>query len=190
MAYFYCDYRNTESQKPINILGSLIAQLSLQDPAALKEVLSCYTTRRPDGRTPTRLEASEACALLRTVSQKFTEVTLIIDGLDECGSSIDLDRREFVRTLASFRNNATASIRLAIFSRAEGDIRAELAEFASISIAAQSSDIQLFVAAKAGSLRIRDESLQAEIIEALIHGADGMLVNIEASADCPLLTQL
>lgn len=174
MAYFYCDYRNAESQKPTNIIGSLISQLSLQDPAALKEIVSCYSTRHPEGRPPTCLDESELCTLLKSVLQKFTTATFIIDGLDECGSSIDLDRREFVRTLASFRNRAMSAVRLVIFSREEGDIRAELADFSSVSIAAHSSDIQLFVAAKAGSLKIKDEALQAEIIEALIHGADGM----------------
>ncbi|MCJ1244877.1 Ankyrin-2 [Trapelia coarctata] len=136
LAYFYCDYRNAESQKPINILGSLIAQLSLQNPAALKEVLSCYSSRHPEGKPSTRLDESETYVLLKAVSQNLGKVTLIIDGLDECGSSVGVDRREF-----------------------------------------------LFVAAKAGSLRIRDESLQAEIIEALIRGAVGMFQWVRCQID-------
>lgn len=188
MAYFYCDYRNAESQKPINIIGSLISQLSLQDPVALKEVMACYSTRHAEGRPPTRLEDAELCTVLRSVLQKLPLATIIIDGLDECGSSIDLNRREFVRTLASFRSKTMNSVRLVIFSHEEGDIRAELACFSSVSIAAHSSDIQLFVAAKAGSLKVKDKALQAEIMEALIHGADGMWVVFTATLDCPPLT--
>jgi hypothetical protein len=176
VAYFYCSYRSSESQKPVNILGSLIAQLSLKDPGALKEVVDCFTHRYTAGKSPSRLDERELCTLFKSVSQHLHEVTLIIDGLDECGSSIHLDRGELVRTLADLRYNTTGSMRLAIFSRDEGDIRAELTKFSSVSVAAQSSDIQRFVQAKAGSLRIKDKDLQAEIIKALIHGAKGMLV--------------
>lgn len=176
VAYFYCSYRSSESQQPVNILGSLIAQLGLKDPGALREVVTCFSDRHTAGKPPTRLNERELCTLFRSVSRHLHEVTLIIDGLDECGSSIDLDRGKLVRTLADLRYSTTGSIRLAIFSRDEGDIRAELPRFSSVSVAAQSSDIQRFVQAKAGSLRIKDKDLEAEIMKALVHGAKGMSV--------------
>lgn len=45
-----------------------------------------------------------------------------------------------------------------------------------VSIAARSSDLQLYVAAKIQQLRIKDSNLRLEVQEALVDGADGMLV--------------
>jgi hypothetical protein len=37
---------------------------------------------------------------LQEMSQHFTEVSLILDGLDECGSAAGIDRMELTRVLS------------------------------------------------------------------------------------------
>jgi len=119
---------------------------------------------------PTELELGK---LLQDISKRFEQVYIVIDGLDEVGAAISIDRSELVRTLSNLHHQPS-TIRTAIFSRAETDIKDQLVDFAAISIAARSSDLQLYVAAKIKQLSITDRGLKSEVLEALVNGAEGM----------------
>lgn len=118
--------------------------------------------------------------LLQDVSKNFEEVSLIIDGLDECGWAAGIDRLELTRVLADLHQPSAGSIRVLIASRREQNIEHYLAKFDRVSIAAMSSDLELYVAAEVArrlGTKILDESLRNEIIESLVNGAEGMYVN-------------
>ena len=174
VAYFYCDYKNVDTQNQANVLGSLIGQLALQSPEALIDASTFYEAHHPKGKPPSRPTAKQLGSLLQSLSKNFAAATIVVDGLDECGSAPGIDRTELVRILSSLHDENAGSVRTLIVSRKEGDIHEALASFPSISIAARSSDLQLFVASKVQSLKIREEKLRGEIVEALTQGADGM----------------
>lgn len=68
------------------------------------------------------------------------------------------------------------SIRILVFSRDEYDIRKALdrSQFCTVSIAAISADLRLFVNAWLGTLDIRDEKLKTEVLDTLVDEAHGM----------------
>jgi hypothetical protein len=176
-AYYYCTYRDPISQKPTYILGSLIRQLAERSTEAFLECKAFHAVRNPAGRPssqPTEVELGE---LLQTISKHFAEVSLIVDGLDECGAAAGIDRTELTRVLSNIHDPSEGTIRIAIASRREQNIDIYLTEFEHISIAAMSSDLELYVAAEVarrGRHIIRDENIREEIIEALTSGAEGM----------------
>jgi hypothetical protein len=122
VAYFYCDFRKSESQSPVNVLGSLVAQLCAQSgwfSEDLKIEFDCSNSagqrRRP------------SFFALRGALQSFSKegrVILLIDALDEC------NKRNEVLEFISVVQEATENINILITSRDEPDIRAALPTFA------------------------------------------------------------
>jgi len=114
------------------------------------------------------------------MSTHFSQVTVLIDGLDECGSA--LDRTNLVDVLASLNNSTAGSIRIAIASRKERDIEERLTQFTSLPVAANNFDLELYVATevtyRASRLPIlnTNTNLREEVIKALVGGAEGMYV--------------
>lgn len=186
LAYFYCRYNDPASQKPQTILGSLIAQLCLQDPEALKDATTFHAEHHPLDKLPALATEAELGELLQRISGRFDGINLIVDGLDEVGSRVAVDRSELLRILASL-HQLPSTIRTLILSRAEQDIQNRLSEFEAISIAASSADLQLYVAANIKSLTVleKDRELRTEVFEALIHGAEGMYVPCFLSSITP-----
>lgn len=115
------------------------------------------------------------------MSSQFDDVRVIIDGLDECGASVDAA----VLGIQELVTGGLDSISLAIFSRDEYIIRDSFNPLgcAHIDIAAVGKDIDLFVRAEMDRLinlrrlRIKDLDLKEEIVEKLVSKAEGMYVD-------------
>ncbi len=84
--------------------------------------------------------------LLQRMSTHFSQVTVLIDGLDEYGSA--LDRTNLGDVLASLNNSTAGSIQITITSRKERDIEERLVQFTSLPVAANNFDLELYVAAQ------------------------------------------
>lgn len=178
VAYYYCDYKSAVSQDPLNVLGSLATQLVKQNAKTLHEAQEFYNLHHPKRLPPKRPNEESLGRLLQRLSMYFSSVTLIIDGLDECGAASGIDRSALVKVLSQLHNAEVGSIRTMIASREEVDIGHRLTNFAPVSIAARSADLELYVAAEVSrrseKLRFRDKGLRVEVIETLIEGARGM----------------
>ncbi len=173
-AYFYIRHDDKESQKPSSVLGSLISQLARHNREALADLMKLYTQYQTYGLAAPDEEDLEK--KLHKISQHFMEVYIMIDGLDECGSLYDADRRRLVKAVAGFHTIKEGSVRTLVFSRKERDIEKEFIrmQFHSVSIAAASGDLRLFANAWSGDLDVHSEGLKAEIIDALVKQAKGM----------------
>jgi len=80
LAFFYCDYKDSETHYPSTILGSLAKQLVLQDErcyAELGEFCLDHTTTHGGVRVPT---PEEVCELIRSISKHFQTTMIIVDG--------------------------------------------------------------------------------------------------------------
>jgi hypothetical protein len=174
MAFFFCDYKKRETQLASTILGSLVKQLALQDDRGLLDLEAFYEAHNPKGQPPKEVTANELCDLLKIMASHFKYTTILIDGLDE----IETNRSETLEMLCGL--TCTVNLKTLFASRDEVDIRNCLAEYANISIAAQSGDLRLYVAAEIetrtarNQLRIRDPELKEHIMKTLITGAEGM----------------
>jgi hypothetical protein len=114
--------------------------------------------------------------ILRKMMRRFSSVSIIIDGTDECH-----DVTTFTVMLASLASE-TPGVRMLFFSRKEAEMEPFLDEYVRMLIAAESQDLRLYVPAQIESrtrlrkLRIKDPNVKDEIIETLVNTADGMWV--------------
>jgi hypothetical protein len=175
LAFFYCDYKNTETQDISKILGSLVKQFVLQDETetAFEALGTCYKNHQlPSPRLP---RSETLLGLLHEVTRPFSAAAVIIDGLDE----ISRNRSDAMEILQHL-NQPFCAVKTLFASRSEIDIEQYLTDYEQISIAARSSDLELYVASEIETrtrkkqLSIKDSDLKAQIMKRLINGADGM----------------
>ncbi|KAL8800395.1 MAG: hypothetical protein Q9182_005197, partial [Xanthomendoza sp. 2 TL-2023] len=183
-AYFYIRHDDKETHKLSNLLGSLISQLASQNPEALAELMEFRAEFSPQGTLAALPSHEQLNQKLRDIANHFTETYIMIDGLDECGSIMDPDRKRVVDAVAGLYGQI-CSIRTLVFSRDEYDIRNEFdrTQFRTVSIAATSADLRLYVSAWLGTLDIRDETLKIEVLDTLVDEAHGMFMWARAQVD-------
>lgn len=175
-AFFFCDYKNEETLKTSNVIGALASQLARQRDQAFDLLQNYYDDLHPVDYLPKRPDSDDLRALVGEMSEQFDQVIVVVDGVDECGDSMD----QIVETLSDLANS-TNTISMAIFSRRDLTIARRIGDdFKPISIEARSRDIELYVRAeleslvKGGRLRITNTNLKDEIREALVEKAHGM----------------
>jgi hypothetical protein len=174
MAYFYGRHDDKLSQQGSYVLGSLVAQLAIQDQEAVDVALKLYEKHHPQTKLATRPTEEELGGLLQQISTIFGKITLVIDGLDECGT--ESNRAKLIEVLSDLHDASAGHIRVLVFGRPEHDIVQGLNLYTSISIKAASTDLQLYVAARLRPLKTRSDSLKEEIMDVLINHAEGMWV--------------
>ena len=174
MAFFFCDYKKPETHLASTILGSLVKQLALQDERSLLDLEEFYEVHNPKEHPPKEVTAIELCELLKNMASHFKNTMILIDGLDE----IETKRIETLEMLCDLAS--TGNLKTIFASRDEVDIRNCLAQHTNISIAAQSGDLRLYVAAEIEirtarhQFMIQDPELKEHIMKTLITGAEGM----------------
>ena len=115
-AYFYCDFRKSELQEPVNVIGSLVAQLCSQVGRYPDELEIAYdrSSNMPGQRRRPSL------SVLQHVLQVFAEkgkLILLVDAVDECNCRKDII--EFISSLTQ----TIQHVNILITSRDELDIR-------------------------------------------------------------------
>ena len=179
-AYFYCDYKDPATQEPHKILGSLVQQLAKQDEKSFVKVQKFYDIHGQGRKSPVAYEPQQLCSLIREIVADYDCTMIAVDGLDECGANAYL----VTELLSSLNVQEEEDIdgKLIFLSRDEVDIRRCLEGWPSISIAAQSSDLKLYVGAEIETrtrkkfLNIKTAELKNHIMERLVDGAEGMYV--------------
>ncbi|EEU46553.1 uncharacterized protein NECHADRAFT_37523 [Fusarium vanettenii 77-13-4] len=176
VAFFFCDYKNPATLLPLNIIGALASQIARQNDDAFDLLQDYYQELHPARALDRVADVDELRAIIAKMSQLFKQVTVIIDGLDECGENTD-SVLESISELAV----STTSTSLALFSRDELNIRTWLHEdFEEISIEAHTEDIELFVRAEMehriqnSRLKVNNLKIKDDIAEELITRANGM----------------
>jgi hypothetical protein len=176
-AFFYCDYKSPNSQNAVNILGSIASQLARQNENSFQLLSKYHRTLHPQHQLKQSPEIEQLIQLLRNMSSTFEDVRIVVDGLDECGSST-------VDVLEAFKSviHEHETISLALLSRDEIEIREELGppvcEY--IEIAAHTKDLEHYVRSEIENrinrkkLRVKSVDLKEEIVFQLVSRAKGM----------------
>jgi hypothetical protein len=175
-AFFYCDYKDSATQEPSSILGSLVKQFVLQKEAAFDVLAAFYQSHFYQPSSGFRSPNPESLLrLLHQITNLFSLATVLIDGLDE----ITRNRLDTINLLERIQSEHR-KVRTLYASRREVDIEQSLRDYEHVSIAARSSDLELYVASEIDTrtrkkqLNIKDPDLKQHIMKRLIHGADGM----------------
>lgn len=176
IAFFYCQYKDSVTQQPINLLKTIAAQLARQNQDAYSILEAYHKELQPTQGVST----SPTSWMMREVVEKmagcFGSVYVIVDGVDECDENTT-DVAELLVGLA----DSVPSMSICVLSRDEPEIRRTLAEsFVHVGIEAQNSDVHLFVAAELDTrirtkkLRLKNMSLKDEILHTLVQEHGGM----------------
>lgn len=178
--YFYCDYKDPESQDVKNILGSLVAQLAACNTDAFSQLEKHYNACQAHSALPKPPDQQSLIEIFSKMSQFFDSIYVIVDGIGECGN----DARKVAQAVVdlTLRNWIAGSVvPVALLSREEEDLRSLFATHAvHIEIAAKSGDLQLFVSEEIekrmrnGTLEISSIELKDTILSKLVGGAQGM----------------
>lgn len=122
LAYFYCDFRSPETRDPLNLAGSLLAQICFKlgyCPPSLESAFDrCKMSGSPYERRITLEIISEI--LLETAIEN--KITILVDGLDECENRVEI--LEFFSELGV----KAKLMNILVSSRDETDIREAFSE--------------------------------------------------------------
>jgi hypothetical protein len=171
--FYYCSHQNDRSRRLTGIISCFVGQLARQNEECLAMVQANFESSGHADVPPWVNNESDLIILLESMLSCFDEVSILIDGVDECH-----DASIVSETLARLCMSPT--VRMFISSRQEYQIKLSLAHFQSISIAAESQDLRLYVPAEIETrreknrLRIRNLRLVDEMIDKLVDGAQGM----------------
>lgn len=175
-AFFFCDYKNGETLRTTNLLGSVASQLARQKGEAFDLLQDYYHDLHPVDGLPKQADPDDLGALVGRVCERFDQVLVVVDGIDECGDSM-AEVAEALSDLAF----TTDIISMAIVSRHDVAIDRQIGgHFKIIPIEARSKDIDLYVRAeleslvKRGRLRVTNQSLKDDIRSALVDQAQGI----------------
>ena len=176
IVYYYCDSSDSRSLTLQNILGTMIRQLL--ETIVISEKLEQQIERcfRPQARIATE---EELFTLLFEAVQSYSSIYVLIDGLDECNKE---DLNKILPMLGRLLQLTCPLIKIAIFSREENTIANALKEYPRIRISSDkiSFDLSTFIKETVeskiicGQLCISEPLLKTEVINALMHGAQGM----------------
>lgn len=174
--FFFCDYKDTITQSPENILCALAAQLAIQHEEAYGLLERYHMKLHPERGLQQSPSVIDLQKLLKDMVKSFDHVYLIVDGLDECGASTGKVVDALLQII-----DASDNISAAFLSRDEDHIRSRLEDrFENMEIAAHTEDITEYVTSEVEKrmgdkrLRLNDLSLKGEILDRLVDGANGM----------------
>ncbi|KAJ5153107.1 uncharacterized protein N7482_009585 [Penicillium canariense] len=178
-AYFYCTISNTASQAAVNILGSLVAQLSVSNPAILGNIRSLYqkTPETQTHRLPINISALEDAIIKH--SSEHSQAVIIVDALNESSET------ELIESSLLKLARLSPNIRILVTTTST---RASSKEVKFLNIKAQTmrDDIKTFIQYRLEhdkTLRNLTPGLQAEIAETLLKNADGSFRWVQLSLD-------
>ena len=176
IAYFYFDFRTTESQHE-GMIRSLISQLARQCTNQPNPLVSLYSSCGDGARQPKLCELRQT---LRGLVRNFSNTFIMVDALDECK-----EREQLLADIQDFVEWQLEGLHILVTSRREGDIKAALDPLVNVNqnIDIQSDvvdrDIRVYVReilqSAQGLRRWRNKPLvQDEIEKALTENAHGM----------------
>lgn len=183
-AFYYCQYQTAASQEPSNILGWWIKSLAEQQLSCLERVKSFYAEFHPPNKPPKKPKLRDLELLLHDLCKHFSQVTLALDGLDECGVSSNTDRSELLPIVARLLFTEAKNCRLLVTSRLLQDIEKQFSSFSEFSLHAKSADLQMYVTAElykrsvSARLRFQDDTTRTKVTETLISRSEGMYVMV------------
>lgn len=176
VVYFYCDYSDVDSLDIPRIVENFILQLVSTKSEIPKELESTLLDAYIGIRKPGLEELLE---ILSSTIKLFTNIYIILDGIDECTGS---NRADLLRVIHSIIAPSSTVVKLLIASRADVDLEKAFNNYLCLEVSGNniSADIETFVNSiiskklESGDLVVRNPALVGEIIKALVNGAQGM----------------
>ncbi|KAI8675457.1 hypothetical protein NCS57_00446900 [Fusarium keratoplasticum] len=146
LAYFYCDRNQEDHQQPSRVLQSLVRQLAAKttDELIMSFVVDVYDERKSTGFAMSQLTVQECRDLVVKMLSRYSQTTIVIDGLDECNKET---RHILMDALEEFLNSSSHPVKIFIASRNDGDLKAryESGQHLEIQATDNQQDIEQFI---------------------------------------------
>lgn len=176
LAYIYCDFQNREAQTPLNILSSILEQVTRHAGGDVLPpvLLSLYESHKKYDTRPTLTEIS---GVLGTICSSLKAVCIVLDALDECCESED-EALSLVSSILAIG----PTVHLLCTSRSSTTFEAFFKDTPRIEISAHDDDIRTVVNAHVTTqprlLRHvqADPTLQDDIVLSIIEVSQGMFL--------------
>ncbi|KAG8671003.1 hypothetical protein FPOAC1_004240 [Fusarium poae] len=174
IAYIYCNYRRQDDQRIDKILASILKQLTERQPSLATVVQDLYDQHKSHRTWPFVDELSEA---LRSLVKEYGRVYIIVDALDECGTSGGA-RSKLLKQLMDLKENS--DVNLFMTSRDMPDIEEKLqGDIITLKIRASEEDVGCFLDSRLNSLSElvkKNKDLRDNIRAKVIEAVDGMFL--------------
>jgi hypothetical protein len=183
LAYFFFDYRDSQKQSRLDMVTSIITQLSARPERSYDILSRLYSAHDRGARIPTGGVITQSLKEILSIPCK-TPIYIIIDAVDECPDvpGMPSSREEVLELVKELVEARLPNLRLCITSRPEVGIRAVLEPLPALRVSlhdeiGQKQDIIEYIKAivrsdpKIGRWREDDKDL---VIETLSNRADGM----------------
>jgi len=182
MAYFVFDFRDHQKQSRIDMIPSLLTQLSARSTRHCDVLSRLYSAHNRGAQTPSDGDLTQC--LKDMLSLCKNPVYIIMDAIDECPNipGVPSPREEVLELLKELVEARLPGLRLCVTSRPEISIRAVLEPLPSLRVSlhdeiGQKQDITEYIKAivrsdaKIGRWREEDKAL---VIDTLSDRANGM----------------
>ncbi|EEU36945.1 uncharacterized protein NECHADRAFT_20595, partial [Fusarium vanettenii 77-13-4] len=173
LAYIYCDFRRRNEQTVEHFASSLLKQLAEKQSTLPDAVRQLYERHKTSRTEPSLRELVES---LRSVTQLFDHVFVVVDALDECQESNHCLPR-FLSELFDLQKQL--GVNLFATARPLGHINSSFEKAISIEIRAHSEDVRKYVSGRLGELPMivqRNSKLQEAIMDNISRVVDGMFL--------------
>ncbi|KAF3209746.1 hypothetical protein TWF679_007284 [Orbilia oligospora] len=182
LAYIYYDMRQTKLQSANHILASLLKQLAESQSPLFPGIKDLYTYHHPKHTRPSFGELSKA---LRSITNTYSKVFIVIDALDESRTS-DGFQRLILTEIFYLRNQHNANI--FITSRNIPEITEMFKEGKSLEIRARDADIEKYIKGRISDegkeplKELRDKIIM-QTLESLPKGLDAYITAYDEAMD-------
>jgi len=179
IAYTYCNYQLQQTQRPEDLLSSLLKQLVQEQPALRIDVKDLCERHMTKG---TRPSFDEIVKVFRSTVQLYSRVFIIIDALDEYHVSSEGQNRLLSEL---FNLQVIAQVNLFATSRFISEITSQFEGCIVKEIRGQDDDVLSYVNGRIPQLLRSQISkhphVQDEIREAIVKAVHGMYVHSSVS---------
>jgi len=171
IAYIYFNFRRKDEQKIEDLLASLLKQLAESQPSLPSPVKELFDQHKPKVTRPSVDELSRS---LQSVTKLYSQVFIVVDGLDECQNS-NRCRSKFLSSIFDLQVQTRA--KLFATSRPNLDIEKEFKECLSLEILASDEDIKRYLNSNMSQLPgcvMRKPGLKEQITTEITEAVKGM----------------
>lgn len=181
IAHWYCNFRQQDEQKPIDLFSSLLKQFVQGLQSIPETVKSLYERHK---RQQTRPLLGEVLNELRLLTDSYSKLFIVIDALDECISS-DGCRQIYISELIKLQTDI--GLNLFVTSRFIPEIESVFAKTGiSLEIRATDEDVGAYLDGHMSRLPSFVKSnldLQREVKTGIIEAVSGVYVDLQVPVD-------
>lgn len=175
VAYIYCDYKNGNEQRPLNLLASLLKQLLIQRSSIPEHIQELYHQHSDKAETP-RPSLKKVFESLQLTVANFSQVYIVVDALDELQQG-DQVVQAFLSRLSELK--AKKFVNYMLTSRVVPRVMDCIQCNTTLEIRASKDDVMRYIDARMTELPkfvSKKPDLQKMIKEVIVAAVDGMYV--------------